>query len=867
MASNALDQRKYAKISFESIREQLVTIMKAKGGNLADSSESAYGRLMIDLFSGTSDLMGYYAESGFMNAFMEPSSTSTPSIYANARMLGYSVRRPVPAKAGIGIAATKTGKYNSIRVRIPKGTEFKLGGLTLTAMDDMEFYYNHNTDPSNTGLMTQVSGKAVVAEGQFKTVTLVSTGKQNQIHVINDPNFSDYFGDNDPNFDDDGNVAHRAAAFTTVTSDATLMDNVDPSVVSNDKLYWRISRRGLIDPAKENVLNDIDKFINGQDNYTDNYSVELTTANDGNVQLKFGDGLNSAIPYGLINVTYFSTMGEGGNLLDVAGSVLATSDSRIVITQGDGTESDITIDDLNIALTTDIRSGLDIQSIESIKADAPYIFNSLDKLVNRMSYKIFLRRYSDVKYATAFGEDILNTKLNNGNIDVKFMNQVRFSVLKSLYRKKDNNYYPTTSNEYFLDGFKINGLMYTWLYDYGELSKQGLDSGHWALANRVSGEIDKIFKNIVCYDTTDQYKDVSSRIKQELRKAVMPSEIPLDYQVYSAKLSPMDFVETGSELYNVMTALNQRGMVTLGGGYHNYVYPSVHEMQCHLDITLYRGNNFTDVKERVQNVIYKYLNDNTEFASPIYRSRIESLVHGLTEVEGVDVTFSPVANQYNQLDVSELQWLGSVTGEFIAPGQITVEPFDFSLQYTVVEPNVKTTMTSTFTIPDQSTIQNLIDVYYNSMIGSHLQTVTELEIDKFVAYIWSQVMQQIYTPIKDQIVQYTKQGDIDQIRGLRSLIDAIKGWELGPDALTFKNTDTIESMVEVNGNTLYSYLKYGLNYIKLIRNALSYYVTKSLIDENGNITNYTNDNEIVQIVVPTDEIDLTVSLDSVLLTD
>ena len=99
------------------------------------------------------------------------------------------------------------------------------------------------------------------------------------------------------------------------------------------------------------------------------------------------------------------------------------------------------------------------------------------------------------------------------------------------------------------------------------------------------------------------------------------------------------------------------------------------------------------------------------------------------------------------------------------------------------------------------------------------------------------------------------------------LIDAIKGWELGPDSLTFKDTDTITSMSEVNGNTLYDYLKYGLNYIKLIRNVLAYYVTKSLIDENGNITNYTNDNEIVQIVVPVDEIDLTVSLDSVLLTE
>ena len=865
--SNALDQRKYAKISFEAVREHLVAIMKAKGGNLADTSESSYGRLMTDLFAGTSDLMGYYAESSFMSAFMEPSSTSTPSIYANARMLGYSVRRPVPAKAGIGIAATKTGKYNSIRVRIPKGTEFTIGGLTLTAMDDMEFYYNRNTDPSNTGLMTLVSGKAVVAEGQFKTETLVSTGKQNQIHVVNDTTFSDYFGDNDPNFDDDGNVAHRAAAFTTVTSDATLMDNVDPSVVVNDKLYWRVSRRGLIDPAKENVLNNIDKFVSGQDNYTDNYTVEITTANDGNVQLKFGDGLNSAIPYGLINVTYFSTLGEGGNLLDVAGTVLATSDSKIVITQGDGTESDITLEDLNIALTTDIRSGLDIQSIESIKADAPYIFNSLDKLVNRMSYKIFLRRYADVKYATAFGEDILNTKLLNGSIDVKFMNQIRFSVLKSLYRKKDNNYYPTTSNEYFLDGCKINGLMYTWLYDYGELSKQGLDAGHWAIAERVNKEIESIFKDIVCYKTTESYVDVTEKIKQSICKAVMPSDIPMEYQVYSAKLSPLDFVETGSELYHVMTALNQRGMLTLGGGYHNYVSPRVHEMQCHLDITLYRGNNFTDVKERVQNIIYKYLSDNTEFASPVYRSRIEALVHNLTEVEGVDVTFAPVVNQYNQLDVAQLPWLGSVTSEFIAPGSVTMDPFDFTLQYTLVESNVKTTMTNTFTMPNQSTIQNLIADYCATMISNHIEKVTDLEIDRFVAYIWSQVMQQIYTPIAKNIENATVQGDIETVRSLRALIDAIKGWELGPDSLTFKDTDTITSMSEINGNVLYDYLKYGLNYIKLVRNVLSYYVTKSLIDDNGNITNYTNDNEIVQIVVPVDEINLTVSLDSVLLTE
>ena len=855
MASNALDNRKYAKLSFESIREQLVSIMKAKGGNLADASESSYGRLMMDLFAGTADLMGYYAESSFQNAFLEPSSNSIPSIYANARMLGYSVRRPVPAKAGIGIAATQTGKYNSIRVRIPKGTEFTLSGVTLTAMDDMEFYYNRNTDTNNTGLMKLVSGKAVVAEGQFKTESLVSTANQNQIHIINDPTFSDYFGDNDPNFDDDGNVAHRSAAFTTVTSDATLMDNVDPSVVVDDKLYWRISRRGLIDPAKENVLNDIDKFVTGQGNYTDNYTVEITTANDGNVQLKFGDGLNSAIPYGIINVTYFSTNGEAGNLLDVAGSVLATGDNNIVITQGDGTESDITLDDLNIALTTDIRSGMDIQTIESIKADAPYIFNSLDKLVNRMSYKIFLRRFADVKYATAYGEDILNTKLANGGIDVKFMNQIRFSVLKSLYRRKDNNYYPTNANEYFLDGFKINGLMYTWQYDYGELSNTGLDSGHMAIAERVNKALDDA--------TLPDGSSIPESTKNAIMRQVMP-DVPLDYQVYSAKLCPLDFVETGSELYSVMTALNQRSMVTVGGGYHNYVYPSVHDMICHLDITLFRGNNFTDVKERVQNAIYKYLSDNVEFATPIYRSRIEAIVHTLTEVAGVDVKFYPKEDAYSQLDLSTVDWMGNVTGEYIGLGSISRDGFAFTLGYNT---STATGKTQTFTVQEQSGISNRIANYYSLNIANRLESVTDMDIDKFVSYIWDQVMQQVYEAIYSVLVERKAAGEFNDVKELNTIINAVKGWELGADTITFKDIDGITGMTEVKGSTLYDYIKYGLNYVKLVRNALAYRVTNSLIDENGNITKYTNDNEIVQITVPVEEIDLTVSLDSVLLTE
>ena len=861
MASTSIS-RKYTNISFESVREHLLTIMKAKGGNLADYSESSYGRLMTDLFAGTSDLMAYYAESSFKNAFLE-SANSLPSIYANARMLGYSIRRPVPAKAGIGIQTTKTGKFNTIRVRIPLGTEFTMGSTTLTAMDNMEFRYDRNTDTEQTGLMTLVSGKAVLAEGRFKTESLISTGNQNQTFIIHDLTFSDYFGDNDPNFDDDGNVAHRSSAFTRVMSDATLMDNIDPSVVVDDKLYWRISRRGLIDPAKESVLNDIEQFASGQDNYTDNYTVELSTANDGNVQLRFGDGLKSAIPYGVINVTYFSTTGEEGNLLNVAGTTLSTNSSRIVICQDDGTESDITVNDLNIAITTDIRNGLDIESIESIKANAPYLFNTLDRLVNRTSYKIFLRRYSDVKYATAYGEDILNTKLLNGGIDVKYMNQVRFSALKSLYRQKDNTFYPTTADEYFLEGYKVNGLMYTWQYDYRELERNGLDEGHIAIYKRLGDALQNI--------RLENGEKLSNEVQQQILQSIQPT-YPLDYQVYSALLSPLDFVEDGSELYNCMTALNQRGMITVGGGYHNYVYPSVHDMEAHMKVTLFRGNNFTDVKERIKNAVYKYLLENTDFATPIYRSRIEAIVHTLTEVAGVDVTFSPVNDRYVELDINDLRWLGQMTYEYIVPGNIALDGFDFSLGYTYVGDHAKKTYQNTFTVQSLAALQTRIADYYKYTVRPKLASnatnkLSDLDIDKFVAYIWEQAMMVIYTTVHKALLDEQSAGQANEADALYYVIQAIKGWDKGYDSLTFKNTDKIVDMSEIEGNSLHDYIEYALEYIKLVRNVLKYYVTKNLIDDAGNITNYSNDNEIVQITIPTDQIELAVSVESVLLTE
>ena len=83
--------RKYGMISFEEARDHLISILQAKEGRLADFGDSSYGKTLIELFAGQADLMAYYAESAFENAFLE-SAINLSAVYAGARMLGYRYR-------------------------------------------------------------------------------------------------------------------------------------------------------------------------------------------------------------------------------------------------------------------------------------------------------------------------------------------------------------------------------------------------------------------------------------------------------------------------------------------------------------------------------------------------------------------------------------------------------------------------------------------------------------------------------------------------------------------------------------------------------------------------------------------------------
>ena len=90
---------------------------------------------------------------------------------------------------------------------------------------------------------------------------------------------------------------------------------------------------------------------------------------------------------------------------------------------------------------------------------------------------------------------------------------------------------------------------------------------------------------------------------------------------------------------------------------------------------------------------------------------------------------------------------------------------------------------------------------------------------------------------------------------------------MGKDSLTFKGYGNVTELSEVNGSVLFDYMRYAMDYIKLIRRVLCAKSTASLINkETGNITEYSNDNEIVQFNIPNELITLSVAQSSSLLT-
>ena len=863
--------RKYTGVNFDQVLSDMTTILRYKEGPLADLTQNSYGRTLLELFSGNADLIAAWAEAGFQESFLE-TSQQLSSAYLGSRMIGYSVRRPVPARAGYGIQLKRTGVYPTVRVLVPRNTVFTYNGASLLSIDDCQWAYDRTQIDFENGLMKLVSGRAVTLQGQIKTATYFSNGNKNQSYNIPDVTFSNWFGEQDPNWQDPATQNQISKMYTVINTDASLVQYNIPADTVGDKIYWRISRRGLFNPSQPKIFKDNVGLIEPE-GVSNNYTVLVDTSNDGQPRLIFGDGVVSAIPFGAVNIKYISTLGALGNQTNVAGQLLNAGFNNILITQSDGTPSDLTIEDLNIGLTTDITGGVTLENQESIKNNASSIFSSLDSLGNRASYILYLRTYGNFKYANAYGEDFLSRYSKDNRVKLKYSNIIRFTVLKDLYSLQNGKVYPADPSQYYISGYKVNGLAYLWQYDYFLLPDVSNAVACGVSVDRL--KIDMEIDNITIYKdgiqiTTDQF----------ITGYIAPNGTPntLDMlNIFNANLQPKDFAIVGSELEILLNDISRRGYLTLGGGQTGYAPPIVQDMAMDINLFLFPGANFNDIRNLIKDDIYAYLKEHTDFAVPLYRSQIESLIQSQPEVAGVTVYFKARPNGFEEFNIANLLWMGSSTAVLVDQTGLNFNGMDIILNFKSTTFNVNggkitTRKTLSFKIPDQAKLQQQILKYYSTNLSTSIDgililrdNITEAELSGFCAFIWASMFNNILVPIYNDVYLPEYNAGNSDANSTWNAMDALRGWYFDEGILLFKPTLTVTEMFETTPNTLFNYFVYTLEYIKLIRNIIGPVVATALIEKTsdcssndsirkGNITLYTEGTEIVQFVIANEDI-------------
>jgi hypothetical protein len=525
--------------------------------------------MLHELFAAHTELLYRGVETGVLEGYSNIASKQSSAIVA-ASSLGYSVRRPVPASSSFYVAISGSSNSYAGAFTIPRLTQFTVNGIPFVTLDDYTFKWD------STGKVIAPETGTQIVQGSLVTAQFNSVeGKFFQSFTIADPSFSEYFGESDP------------------------LSDLDPSMrlttVNVDGVYWDIDRRTLYSSDKSTAPYTKDgSLIKSR-----NYKCLIQTNAESNIEVKFGDGIISAIPSGKITVTYLSTNGNGGNIFN-------SKDLEINIVG-----NDISYDPINSLNESNIKfflnesaiGGADFESIQSIKNNAPKIYSALDRAVTIDDYKAILLTMPNVSHALAFGEDQLAAG------DYRYFNTVLYTAINRLYTGSEGSYRPSTPSEYILSGYTTLDVA------------QGIQDAGTATSN-IKLSFDSKF------DLSSLTNDISTQVTYNQYVNSLGSIFRLSKQN----------IDSASELGYIDRTLRKKGIATVR---HIYFPSKVHKYRAKIEVFVTPISNKNSIANSIQQKTYSYLSDNTHFNYPIYSSKLIKIIEGLNSIVGCHVSFEP----------------------------------------------------------------------------------------------------------------------------------------------------------------------------------------------------------------------------------
>lgn len=372
--------------------------------------------------------------------------------------------------------------------------------------------------------------------------------------------------------------------------------------------------------------------------------------------------------------------------------------------------------------------------------------------------------------------------------DYRYFNTVMFTAINSLYTGTAGSLRPSYPSEYILSGFNTLGVAQS-IQDAGTVT------------SNIKATFDSRF------NLSSIENDVSTQSKYEQYVNSLGSVFRLSKQN----------IDTTSEIGYILRTLKRKGQTTVR---HIYFPSKVHKYNMNVEVFVSPISNKNTIASDIQQKSFAYLKDNTHFNFPIYSSKIIKIIESLKSIVGCHVSFEPYAelpSDSKYLDVLMGQSLSVVDDLFASMYKLqSLYPTsilfpEFTLDGTLLKSIFLTKMFDTFGYSG-STLLNESKMY-------------EANVANFINYAWENTLGRM---LLNPLIVSGK---------IKSVSD-------------FLNTE-FQKPIENGGliNSDFNELIYD-TFIRLavqLRNDTDYYTAKYLISEFGDISNFTQPNEIAQI--------------------
>ena len=601
--------KNYTRITYQQMLEDFTARLKNDPRFKNMSSASIYN-LFMEMLVATADMTNYYIERTAEEAFIDTAKLDS-SVIKHGKNLGYNPIRNTPAEAEIAVV---------LRGPLPQSLMATQTATIYFPQEEMELTYNGkkyilNTDysytltrkdiedgqsstwsktlyfskPADSVHYIELSGEKYfndatltpikVFQGEVKVETIYGVsntsklGKAYQFYDINNIKFSNWYGQRDPN----GwykNQFYKKNSWCKVGIGKNQDEAfADENLYDIEDVSIYLNSEVQKEKIDTNVLN----------------VCSLTTNSDKTIRLRFGDGVN--VSNGLntedqnIYVQYIECDGADANKVGTTNSELKIN-NQIWATFAGSTPIDMS-SNIKLVFNSDIANGVDFEDQQSIKNNAPLYFASNSKLITKQDFISYFKGLSTpirVKNAIAWGQDEIE---NGGTTTYKYIqNCICYCIAASLYNTKSTVYSP------------INVLT------DGSTNQSGVFSVY-GTSNNYLEHLSDFLKYLWSYDSFNSVQYTPNPSEQWLKNIKTIRENAEPRMIMNSKLYSFPPIV---QYYDVV------GTVTVN---------SLSKLQ--------------EYKRDVENEIYKWLDNNCNFGTKVYKSDIIKFFNKRPETSYVDL--------------------------------------------------------------------------------------------------------------------------------------------------------------------------------------------------------------------------------------